>query len=870
MTSYVPPGQQQQLRFQQPQQFPGHQQARPGGLPAVSVPPQRPIMSQYAPPSMGMPGMSMQQPQQAQQLQAPRPVQHMPSMANGPSAMYGAPGQPMARPQVVPGYAPQTQHAQGMPGQIPGQMTGQFPGQMPGPGPSPGTAVQQQAPQGHGPVTVQPSVAQMMAAQPQAAQPQQQAQAAAVAPSASAAAPVQDSWTEHTAPDGRKYYYNKALKQSSWEKPPALVAAQAAAQKAADTGLDWKEFTSPDGRKYYHNRKTKESKWTMPEEMKRAQNAAAANTAAGGSAGQAQKPAAGGGPPQLVKVPVAQGSSPARGMSASTLKSLQANGSAAHVKAETPPVAKPIPAIASVKAEPVPQTAKSDDGKEFLYATKEEAKDAFKELLAAKGVASDWSWEQTMKLIINDKRYAALKSLGEKKQCFNEYLQQRKKGEKEEERQRLKRAKEDYEAMLEESKDLKPGFRYSQARTLFEDDPRWKAIASVDREEMFVEHMKERDRRKRAEEKAARKRKLQDFRELLERSSGIKASTPWRKATAKLEGEPEYEDLSKLDRLEVFDEYMRDLDKQEAEIREKLKQEKKREERKNREAFSELLREDMDEGFIKPKMRWKEYLPRIKDNDVLRAVEKNTSGSRPKELFEEVLEDVDKQWETDRATLKDTVKSHSIHTGIDTSYEEFQEQLRSKANEETQNIKEHSKQLFYQEQVGKAKDKLAREEAKKAEAQEDFTRLLRHTKSLKLDSTWEDIKPDLETHSAYKDIPDETERQQLFAEYIQRKKDKEKKRNASKERDADEGDDKEHKHKDKDRKRHKKDKRRDDDESDDDREHKKKHRHSSSKRRHSGEDGVEEDDGKKSKRHRNDKDRSSDKRDDDDRERSSR
>lgn len=28
--------------------------------------------------------------------------------------------------------------------------------------------------------------------------------------------------------------------------------------------------------------------------------------------------------------------------------------------------------------------------------------------------------------------------------------------------------------MLEESKDIKAGFRYSQARTLFEDDPRWK------------------------------------------------------------------------------------------------------------------------------------------------------------------------------------------------------------------------------------------------------------------------------------------------------------------------------------------------------------------------------------------------------------
>ena len=50
------------------------------------------------------------------------------------------------------------------------------------------------------------------------------------------------------------------------------------------------------------------------------------------------------------------------------------------------------------------------------------------------------------------------------------------------------------------------------------------AIASVDREEMFGEHMKERERRKRAEEKAARKRKLQDFKELLQRTSYIKVA----------------------------------------------------------------------------------------------------------------------------------------------------------------------------------------------------------------------------------------------------------------------------------------------------------------------------------------------------------
>lgn len=64
------------------------------------------------------------------------------------------------------------------------------------------------------------------------------------------------------------------------------------------------------------------------------------------------------------------------------------------------------------------------------------------------------------------------------------------------------------------------------------------------------------------------------------------------------------------------------------------------------------------------------------------------------------------------------------------------------------------RQLYYQELVGKAKERAAREEAKKAEARDEFTRLLRHTKSLKLESTWEDINPDLETHSAYKDVSD--------------------------------------------------------------------------------------------------------------------
>ena len=45
---------------------------------------------------------------------------------------------------------------------------------------------------------------------------------------------------------------------------------------------------------------------------------------------------------------------------------------------------------------------------------------------------------------------------------------------------------------------------------------------------------------------------------------------------------------------------------------------------------------------------------------MLRAVEKNSSGSRPKELFEEVLEEVDKQWEADRWGMSAVLALHCL------------------------------------------------------------------------------------------------------------------------------------------------------------------------------------------------------------------
>ncbi len=34
------------------------------------------------------------------------------------------------------------------------------------------------------------------------------------------------AWTEHDAPDGKKYFYNAETQESVWEKPQALIDHQ--------------------------------------------------------------------------------------------------------------------------------------------------------------------------------------------------------------------------------------------------------------------------------------------------------------------------------------------------------------------------------------------------------------------------------------------------------------------------------------------------------------------------------------------------------------------------------------------------------------------------------------------------------------------
>ncbi|PHU06221.1 Pre-mRNA-processing protein 40B [Capsicum chinense] len=201
------------------------------------------------------------------------------------------------------------------------------------------------------------------------------------------------------------------------------------------------------------------------------------------------------------------------------------------------------------------------------------AKSAFKTLLESVNIGSDCMWDQAMRAVINDRRYGALKSLGERKQAFNE------------------------------------------------------------------EHVKALEEQK---------RNRVEYLEFLKACDFIKASSQWRKVQDHLETDERCSRLEKIDRLEIFQEYIRDLESEEEEQRKLRMQELRKVERKNHDEFRKLMEEHVAVGILNAKTNWHDYCINIKDFAAYLVVSSNTSGSTAKDLFTDVMDEL-----TSGSTTKD-------------------------------------------------------------------------------------------------------------------------------------------------------------------------------------------------------------------------
>ncbi|KAH6785058.1 hypothetical protein C2S51_037513 [Perilla frutescens var. frutescens] len=720
-------------------------------------------------------------------------------------------------------------------------------------------------------------------------------------------------WQEYEAADGRRYYYNKNTKQSSWEKPSDLMSSL----ERADASTVWKEFTTPEGRKYYYNKETKQSKWTIPDELKlareQAEKAAAETSHSEMNASSAQPTASGATveqPPAAVNLTSSTTSTGSGVSSSPVLAASVASDASAPILMVSEPAAVPViqTAITSTTGVPTGETVASSpsevsgmsgipvkmpsarismenpssqvglspsvgasvpDGEEekkgtaiagqmnvapveektvddepVVYATKQEAKNAFKALLESANVEADWTWDQAMRVIINDKRYGALKTLGERKQAFNEYLMQRKKIEAEERRLRQRKAKEEFMKMLEESEELTSSTRWSKAVTMFEDDKRFKAVElEVDREDLFRNYLVDLQKKEKAKAQEEYRQNRLEFKQFLESCGFIKVDSQWRKVQDLLEDDERCTRLDKIDRLDIFQDYIRDLEKEEEEQKKRQKEQLRRAERKNRDAFRKMMEEHIAAGILNAKTYWRDYCQKVKDSEAYEAIASNISGSTPKDLFEDVTEELEKKYDTDKTRIKDFLKQEKIAVASTWAFEDFKSSFGD--NTVLPSISDINLQLLYEDLIDRAKEKEEKEAKKRKRLAKDFTDKLCTIKEINVLSTWEECKPLIEESSEYRSMGEEDFCREVFDEYISRlqEKVKEKERKREEEKDEETEDTVEsHGHKD-DKKR----------EKDKDKKHRKRHQSTTDD---VSSDKDEKEETKKSRRHGNDRKKS--------------
>jgi len=355
------------------------------------------------------------------------------------------------------------------------------------------------------------------------------------------------------------------------------AAAPTTTDAVGSTG-GWKEYKDQRGKTYFYNVGTKQSTWTMPPELRAAKMRAEAEAMqrkiqghlAGGDEDEAKYEAE-------------------KAQAAKAALSAQA--------ASSPPAS--IPGMRVERK---------------TYDNKEEAREAFMALLADKNVGATWSWDMTMRAIVADERYGAMKTNSEKKACLGEYQQQRLKKQREEKKELEKRKRESFIDMLKEQPagKIDSTTKFQEAFRQLGVDPRWRAIMDKrDQENLYSDHMKELAENEREQQRTERKNKMDACTQLLQIHESISGDTLWKDAKELMKDEEEWKALDNLDQLHVFETYVRDMEREEDNQKREERTAEKRKARKCRDAFKEVLARGEKEGWLHCRSLWHEVFSEV-------------------------------------------------------------------------------------------------------------------------------------------------------------------------------------------------------------------------------------------------------------------
>jgi pre-mRNA-processing factor 40 len=562
-------------------------------------------------------------------------------------------------------------------------------------------------------------------------------------------------WTEHKAPDGRTYYYNAANSKSSWEKPDSFKTPT----ELLLSQCPWKEYTSDVGKMYFHNTETKESVWTIPPELAELKDKIKADDEARKVSAPKDKVNGSQAPPVVEPE--------------STDKAAK---EAAEKSALEAAMAATLAAMAASGGKDSADGGKSSGGSEprqVVYKDKREAMEAFKDLLRERNVPSTANWENALKLINKDPRWEYLCKLSEKKQVFNAYKIQRQKEEKEESRLRAKKNKEDLEEFLMNNDRITSTMKYFRCEETFGDLTVWKNVPETERREVFEDTMVNLSKKEKESAKALRKRNTKRLTDILDRMTNIKYCTTWEQAQQMLLENPAFAEdnellaMDKEDALIVFEDHIRELEKEEEVEKDKERKRTKRHQRKNRDGFIELLDEFHEGGKLTSMSLWVELYPPV-SADIRFSSCLGQPGSTPLDLFKFYVEDLKSRYSMEKKAIKEILKEKLFDMKVTTTFEDFAttvcEDKRS-ATLDAGNVR-LTYNAFLEKAESKEKERVKEETRKTRKLETNFRTLLAKSPFIEPSTPWEDARPKLEKESDFEAIVHEYERVRIYKEFL--------------------------------------------------------------------------------------------------------
>jgi pre-mRNA-processing factor 40 len=294
------------------------------------------------------------------------------------------------------------------------------------------------------------------------------------------------------------------------------------------------------------------------------------------------------------------------------------------------------------------------------YSTFEEAEAAFLKLLRRNKVDPSWTWEQTMRSIIKDPQYRALKDPKDRKAAFEKYAVEVRIQEKDRAKERIEKLRKEFATMLRSHPEIKHYTRWKTARPIIEAEAIFRsANDDNERRQLFEDYIIELKKANAEREVTTRKAAMDELVEIL-KAIDLEPYTRWSEAQGiiqsnqKFQSDEKFKSLSKSDMLTAFENHIKVLEKTFNDARQQQKNQRSRRERQNRDRYLSLLQELKSAGKIKAGTKWSKLYPLIKQDERYQAM-LGQQGSTPLDLFWDVVEEEERALRSTRNDVLDVL-----------------------------------------------------------------------------------------------------------------------------------------------------------------------------------------------------------------------